>query len=125
MSTKLKVAACDYLAIPILSGFAAGICISIGGLLNILMLYVIYDASKANLSVIISEIIKFCGAYFFSAGFLLVCLFNFQLYTGKIGKIFENQQSLQFYSSLPLILVGNTCGAIGIGTITYAALFKR
>lgn len=75
----------------------AGICISIG--CNV------YLASDN----------KYIGAILFSVGLLTILLFDFNLYTGKVGYIINNK--LNFIQTVVIILIGNIIGCICIGII--------
>src|SRR5574344_1824250 len=55
------------------------------------------------------------GSIFFSCGLLLVCAFGFKLYTGQIGKIFENKP--KFLLDLLIMYIGNFVGAAGAGLL--------
>ena len=55
------------------------------------------------------------GSILFSCGLLLVCIFGFKLYTGQIGKIFENKPL--FVLDLFVMFVGNFIGAAGAGLL--------
>ena len=52
----------------------AGAAISIGGI------------------VFLSCDVKYVGAFLFSTGLVTVCMFGFNLYTGKIGYVLENDK---------------------------------
>ena len=95
----------------ILKGILAGLAIAFGGLLFILSTtYIKGDTGKA------------VGALLFPFGLLTVCAFSLFLFTGKIGLIFEEKQSKEFYISLPLMFLGNLIGAVGFGYLTYFIL---
>ena len=94
--------------IAILKGILAGLAIAFGGFLFIL-----------STTYIEGEAGKIVGALLFPIGLLLVCSFSLFLFTGKIGLIFEEKQTKEFYISLPLMLIGNAIGAIGFGYILF------
>ena len=89
-------------------GILAGLAIGLGGFLYVLMSFLIEG-----------ELGKVLGSALFAIGLFLVCTFYLSLYTGKIGLIFEKKQEKSFYISLPVMLVGNAVGAIGLGYICY------
>ena len=96
-----------------LKGILAGLAIGLGGFLYILMTWLLPN-----------ELGKILGSLFFAVGLFLVCTFFLSLYTGKIGMVFEKKQELPFYLSLPLMLIGNAIGAIGLGYLCFA-LFRE
>ena len=72
-------------------GILAGISISIGG------------------TVFLSLENKVLGALFFTVGLFAVCTFGFNLYTGKVCYVFD--QDKHYALGLPLIWLGNLAGA--------------
>ena len=58
---------------------------------------------------------RILGSILFSCGLLLVCAFGFKLYTGQIGKVFENKKS--FIIDLLIMLAGNFVGAVVVGLL--------
>ena len=56
----------------------------------------------------------------FSVGLILVCVLGLQLYTGKIGVVFDNREKLvENAINLPIMLVGNAIGAFALGIICH------
>ena len=100
------------LATTFLKGILAGISIGLGGFLYILMTFLLPGEGG-----------KVLGSILFAVGLFLVCTFYLSLYTGKIGLVFEKKQERTFYWSLPVMLVGNAVGAIGLGYLCFA-IFK-
>lgn len=98
------------LALSFLKGILAGLAIGVGGFLYILMVFLVKG-----------EIGKALGSLLFAVGLFTVCTFYLHLYTGKIGLIYEKKQTPTFYVSLPIMLIGNAIGAIGLGYICYFA----
>ena len=72
-------------------GILAGISIAIGG------------------TVFLSLDNKVLGALFFTVGLFAVCTFGFNLYTGKVCYVFDNDW--EYALGLPVIWLGNLCGA--------------
>lgn len=70
-----------------IKGIYAGIMIGIGG------------------TIYLSMSSKVLGAIFFSIGLMMICIFNMNLYTGKIGYIINNKKS--YLLELLLSLLGN------------------
>ena len=97
--------------ICLLKGILAGLSIGLGGFLYILMTYLFHD-DLADLGNILGSIV-------FSIGLFLVCTFSLNLYTGKIGLVFEEKKDKEFYISLPIMLIGNAIGAFGLGYICF------
>lgn len=75
----------------------AGAAISVGGI------------------VFLSCDVKYVGAFLFSTGLVTVCMFGFNLYTGKIGYVLENDKV--FFIDTLLSIVGNCVGCLLIGVI--------
>lgn len=86
----------------IISGFLAGIIIGVGGLVFSVVM------AKAGL---VSE--NVLAAFLFSIGLLLICAFEFNLYTGKIGFVLDNK--LSYIIDLGEMLLGNFLGAALMG----------
>ena len=82
----------------LLSGFLAGICVSIGGCVYL------------NIS---NNII---AAIFFSIALLMVCYLELHLYTGKIGFVINNHNKKDL-ADLGLMLIGNIVGTICMGLL--------
>ena len=76
----------------IVGGILAGIIISIGGI------------------VFLSLDNKVLGALFFTVGLFAVCTFGFNLYTGKVCYVFD--QDKHYAMNLPLIWLGNLAGTV-------------
>lgn len=81
-----------------LLGLLAGASISMGGLLFI-------GAKSLNLPTL--------GGFLFSVGLFLVCTFKFNLFTGKIGYVFNNKKS--YLLDLLIMYIGNLVAAVAIG----------
>lgn len=97
--------------ICLLKGILAGLAIGLGGFLYILMTY-LFKGDLADLGNILGSIV-------FSVGLFIVCTFSLNLYTGKVGLIFEEKKDKEFYISLPIMLIGNAIGAFGLGYICF------
>ena len=60
------------------------------------------------------------GSALFSIGLILVCVLGLQLYTGKIGVVFDDREKLKENAiNLPIMLVGNAIGAFALGIICH------
>ena len=81
----------------IISGFLAGISISLGG-----TVFLLCES-------------KIVGAVLFSVGLFSICVFGFHLFTGKVCYVFDNDRS--YALSLPLIWIGNLLGALAAGSL--------
>ncbi len=92
-------------------GILAGLAIGLGGFLYILMTFLFHDD--------LAELGKILGSIVFSVGLFIVCTFSLHLYTGKIGLIYEEKQTKEFYICLPIMLIGNAIGAFGLGYICF------
>lgn len=89
----------------LIKGFYAGILISIGGIAYL---------SIEN---------KIVGSFIFSLGLLTICIYSFNLYTGKVGYILVNK--INYVVELLLSLLGNLLGTFTIGTIMRLTRFKN
>ncbi len=85
-----------------ISGLLAGIIIGIGGL--------IFSCVMAKSQFVGENIL---AAFLFSIGLLLICAFEFNLYTGKIGFVLDNKSS--YIIDLCEMFLGNFIGAILMG----------
>ena len=81
----------------IVKGFYAGILIGMGGIAYLAI---------SN---------KIVGSFMFSFGLLTVCIYQFNLYTGKIGYILVNK--INFVWELLFSLFGNFLGALAVGSV--------
>lgn len=90
----------------LLKGIMGGICISIGGWLFI--------CCRANL-----ENGFLIGSLFFTVGLMLICNFDYFLYTGKVCFLFvkEEKNIKTKISELVIGLVGNFIGCLIIGFV--------
>ena len=95
--------------LAIVKGMLAGIAIGFGGFLFILMTYLLPN-----------ELGKILGALLFPIGLSIVCVCKLFLFTGKIGMVFEQKQSKEFYLNLPIMYVGNILGSLAIGYLCFA-----
>ena len=82
----------------LLLGFMAGVMIAFGGLTNVTL---------------ISRNLALAGNLLFVLGLLGICFFSFNLYTGKVGYVFNNKPS--FLLDLLLMYIGNFIGSFTIG----------
>lgn len=97
------------LVFSFLKGILAGLAIGVGGFLYVIMCYAVPG-----------EFGKILGSLLFAVGLFTVCTFQLSLYTGKIGVVFEGRQTKDFYWSLPIMLIGNAIGAVGLGYVCFA-----
>ena len=90
-------------------GILAGLAISLGSFLFILT-KTIFDGIPGAI----------LASALFSVGLILVCIFGLNLYTGKIGVFLDVYEKIKENSiNLPIILLGNAVGAIGIGALLH------
>ncbi len=80
-----------------LSAILAGMCIGIGGI------------------VFLSMESKTVGAFFFTTGLFVICIFELNLFTGKVCYAFEKGKECAI--KLPVVLVGNFVGTWIMGTV--------
>ena len=92
-----------------LFGILAGLAIGLGSLA-----FTLVSAYLTGTSGLI-----FASALF-SIGLILVCVLGLQLYTGKVGVVFDDREKLAKNAiNLPIMLVGNAVGAFGLGIICH------
>lgn len=92
-----------------LFGIYAGLAIGLGSLV-----YTVVRAYINNTDGLI-----FASALF-SVGLILVCVLGLQLYTGKVGVVFDGDVK-ENVINLPIMLVGNAVGAFALGIIAHFA----
>ncbi|MCR4586908.1 MAG: formate/nitrite transporter family protein [Lachnospiraceae bacterium] len=80
-----------------LSAILAGICIGIGG--------IVYLSVESKLA----------GAFFFTTGLFVICIFGLDLFTGKVCYTF--QRGKEGAVKLPIIFLGNFAGTWIMGTL--------
>lgn len=83
-------------------GLLAGLSISLGGLLFV-------TAKNFSLPIL--------GSFLFSIGLLLVCSLKFNLFTGKIGYVFDNKKG--FIIDLVIMYIGNFAAAVAFGYLMH------
>ena len=88
----------------VLFGIYAGMAIGLGGLLNIVSNYFLHDPA------IIGRIV---GSLVFPIGLSLVCFLGLNLFTGKIGYVFDNDKN--YLGFLGLVYIGNILGSLIMG----------
>ena len=63
---------------------------------------------------------KIFASALFSVGLILVCVLGLQLYTGKIGVVFDDREkTAENAINLPIMLVGNAIGAFALGILCH------
>ena len=98
----------------LLFGIYAGLAIGLGSL--------VYTVASTYLTS--HGGIIFASALF-SVGLILVCVLDLQLYTGKIGVVFDDREKLKENAiNLPIMLVGNAIGAFALGIICHFAFMN-
>ena len=89
----------------LIKGFYAGILIGMGG--------IAYLAIEN----------KIVGSFIFSFGLLTICMYSFNLYTGKVGYLLVNK--INYLLELLLSLIGNLLGTFTIGTLMRFTRFQN
>ena len=89
-------------AVSFLNSILGGMCIGIGGV------------------VFLSCDSKVAGAVFFCLGLFTICTFGFNLYTGKVGYVFDNPLSYTWF--VLSVWLGNL---VGTGIVGYAVRAAR
>ena len=63
---------------------------------------------------------KIFASALFSVGLIIVCVLGLQLYTGKIGVVFDDREKMvENAINLPIMLVGNAIGAFALGILCH------
>ena len=91
-------------------GILAGFSIALGGLLFTIATLNGYKA---------------IGSVAFSIGLMLVCLFGFNLFTGKVGFTLEAENKKEHLINLLIMYVGNFIGAFVIGVLCYGFFYNN
>ncbi len=86
----------------LLSALAAGVCIGIGGIIYVSLF----------------SVSKIVGAFLFALGLFTIICYQFSLFTGKVGYIFENK--ISYLLDLLIIWIGNF-----LGTLFVALLYRH
>ena len=60
---------------------------------------------------------KMLGAFLFSIGLFSICVNGYNLYTGKIGYVFDNKP--KYLIELGITLLGNLIGTVGCGYLLF------
>ncbi len=89
----------------LIKGIYAGIVIGIGG--------IAYLAIEN----------KIAGSFIFSFGLLTVCMYSFNLYTGKVGYILENK--ISYVIELLISMIGNFLGTFLVGNLMRLTRFEN
>ena len=89
----------------LIKGFYAGILISIGG--------IAYLAIEN----------KIVGSFIFSFGLLTICIYSFNLFTGKVGYVLVNK--INYIIELLISLVGNFLGTFAVGSLMRLTRFTN
>ena len=87
-----------------LLGVMAGAAIALGGLLF---------TTVSNIGY------KVIASFAFSIGLLLVCMFGFNLFTGKVGFFIEAENKKEYSLNLLIMYIGNFVGALAIGYLCF------
>ena len=93
-----------------LLGVMAGAAIALGGLLFTLLSNIGY---------------KVIASFAFSIGLLLVCMFGFNLFTGKVGFFLEAENKKEYSLNLLIMYIGNLVGALVIGYLCFGFFYKN
>jgi formate/nitrite transporter FocA (FNT family) len=88
----------------VLFGIYAGMAIGFGGMLNIIANTLLSNAPFWG---------KLLGSVLFPIGLTMVCFFGFNLFTGKIGYVFDYDKSYLLF--LLFVYIGNIIGALLMG----------
>ena len=94
----------------LLYGIYAGLAIGLGSFVFTIVSAYMGDTTAG----------KIFASALFSVGLILVCVLGLQLYTGKIGVVFDNREKLKENAiNLPIMLVGNAIGAFALGILCH------
>ena len=93
----------------LLFGIFAGLAIGLGSF--------VFTLVKSYFNTVWGSIL---ASSLFSIGLILVCVLGLQLYTGKIGVVFDDRNKLvENAINLPIMLVGNAIGAFSLGILCH------
>ena len=93
----------------LLFGIFAGLAIGLGSF--------VFTLVKSYFNTVWGSIL---ASSLFSSGLILVCVLGLQLYTGKIGVVFDDRNKLvENAINLPIMLVGNAIGAFSLGILCH------
>ena len=94
----------------LLYGIYAGLAIGLGSFVFTIVSAYMGDTTAG----------KIFASALFSVGLILVCVLGLQLYTGKIGVVFDDREKLKENAiNLPIMLVGNAIGAFALGILCH------
>ena len=93
-----------------LLGVMAGAAIALGGLLFTVVSNIGY---------------KVIASFAFSIGLLLVCMFGFNLFTGKVGFFIEAENKKEYSLNLLIMYLGNFVGALTIGYLCFGFFYNN
>ena len=94
----------------LLYGIYAGLAIGLGSFVFTIVSAYMGDTTAG----------KIFASALFSIGLILVCVLGLQLYTGKIGVVFDDREKLKENAiNLPIMLVGNAIGAFALGILCH------
>ena len=88
----------------VLFGIYAGMAIGFGGMLNIIANTLLSSAPIWG---------RILGSLLFPIGLTMVCFLSFNLFTGKIGYLFDNDKS--YFLFLLFVYIGNILGSLLMG----------
>ena len=88
----------------VLFGIYAGMAIGFGGMLNIIANTLLSNAPIWG---------RILGSLLFPIGLTMVCFLSFNLFTGKIGYLFDNDKSYLLF--LLFVYIGNILGSLLMG----------
>ena len=88
----------------VLFGIYAGMAIGFGGMLNIIANTLLSSAPIWG---------RILGSLLFPVGLTMVCFLSFNLFTGKIGYLFDNDKSYLLF--LLFVYIGNILGSLLMG----------
>lgn len=66
--------------------------------------------------------IGWIGALLFAVGLYTICMYGFNLYTGKVGYIADNFRDVKYIGKVALILVFNLLATFAVGVLVHYSL---
>ena len=100
----------------LLFGIFAGLAIGLGSFVFTIVLF--YSQNYLPTDMFAAG--KIFASCLFSIGLILVCVLGLQLYTGKIGVVFDDRKKIKENAiHLPIMLVGNAIGAFAFGILCH------
>lgn len=101
------------LTLLMVKSILAGVAISAGGLIFTTIKWAFDKIPKFK------QVGDVVGSVLFSGGLLVICSFKLNLYTGKVGLLYEQKITLMFVVQLVMMLILNIAAAVCCGALVH------